>query len=330
MNKHFLSTLFFSLSLGTVALAQSTSSVPANAEGYEHCSLLEEFTTENCGNCPYAAEQIEKAIETASLGEKVIQVCHHVGYYTDWLTIPASKTYKWFYNQGGSTYAPACMLDRGLKYHETETTPVFLPGYYSDLLYYFKQSVNVPAYVQVKPTLAYDKGTRKLTIQVACEKSAAFDGQCPSPRLNLFIAEDSIKSKNQAAAPNMIHRHVMRAILSDGWGDAITWGADSKFNKTYELTLDEAWKDKDIEVVAFVSEYDSKDVNKCCVFNTSRARLGNVLAGIQTTTADAALLNETYFSLSGTELPSKPSKGFFIQKELYSNGKVMVKKVFIP
>ena len=40
------------------------------------------------------------------MAKKTAVVCHHAGFYTDWLTIDASESYTWLYNSGG-TYAPA-------------------------------------------------------------------------------------------------------------------------------------------------------------------------------------------------------------------------------
>jgi hypothetical protein len=92
--------------------AKGTMTTVANLKVWPRTVLIEEFTTEYCGYCPQAAAGLSSFMNTyTDLAERVAIVCHHSGYYTDWLTIDASERYTWFYNDGGS-YAPAFMYDR--------------------------------------------------------------------------------------------------------------------------------------------------------------------------------------------------------------------------
>ena len=64
--------------------------------------LIEEFTTERCVYCPQAASGLANFLKNnPDLAERVAVACHHDGYYTDWLTIAASSSYCWFYNEQG-------------------------------------------------------------------------------------------------------------------------------------------------------------------------------------------------------------------------------------
>lgn len=54
--------------------------------------LLEEFTTEKCPNCPRVAGFLHKALQDERIAGRAIALCHHSGYYTDWLTIPLTTT----------------------------------------------------------------------------------------------------------------------------------------------------------------------------------------------------------------------------------------------
>ena len=80
---------------------------------YHRILLLEEFTTEKCPNCPGAAEKIHNLLYGPdNLERQVAVVCHHAGYNTDGFTTSTDLAYEWFYNNEGSTYAPALMYNR--------------------------------------------------------------------------------------------------------------------------------------------------------------------------------------------------------------------------
>ena len=71
-------------------------------------SILEQFTGARCGYCPGGHDRIEQALQ----GTNTIWAVHHAGFGDDALTCTANQQYTFFYNAGGSTYAPAMMVDR--------------------------------------------------------------------------------------------------------------------------------------------------------------------------------------------------------------------------
>ena len=79
------------------------------SQGFNRKVFIEEFTTEKCVNCPRIAGWLHNVLEKK--GDKVDVVCHHAGYYEDWLTLPADKEYLWLFGPKG-TFAPALMIDR--------------------------------------------------------------------------------------------------------------------------------------------------------------------------------------------------------------------------
>lgn len=86
--------------------------------------FIEEFTTERCGNCPTAAGYFHEILQNPIYNNKVSMICHHSGYYTDWLTTDFDEDYMFLYNSD-SSYAPAAMLDR-TRYADTQSA-VFFP-----------------------------------------------------------------------------------------------------------------------------------------------------------------------------------------------------------
>ena len=95
--------------------------------------LLEHFSTTKCSNCPAAHNNINNWLSTRP---EIIHLIHHCGYYTDIYTVPESESLMVFYNDGGSTYAPAVMLDR--RHLTDDPGPVFFPtstgGFTTNLL----------------------------------------------------------------------------------------------------------------------------------------------------------------------------------------------------
>lgn len=230
--------------------------------------LMENFTTANCGNCPAAHTRIHNAIDDLN---DVIWVAHHVGYGTDNMTLSASNQLTRFYNDGGSTYAPALMLDRtnfDIPSYDGAPGPVFFPDNdVADAINYARMQ---PAFVSVYfPEITYNESTRQLNVTIAGQFSS--DMTFSSPRISCYIIEDSIMGSQSGASGLFKHDHVIRATLSNilGDSDVITnTTAGSTFTKSYSTTFPASWKANYCRVVAFVSNYSS-NVNDCKVANSN-------------------------------------------------------------
>lgn len=241
---------------------------------FPHLLLMEEFTTEQCSNCPRAINTLAQMVQE---GFEFAQVSHHVGYYTDFLTVEEDKELLWLYGEDGS-FAPAGMFDRtwDADFHPTQLreTPVFSIGYADSFRPALEKAIAMPAFVELTPTLSYEATTRELTIDVEIEKALTLDALSDTPRLTVYLIEDSIHSKTQAgiSSSNFYHRHVMRKCLTDVWGDTLVWeGQKAQAHLTF--TLPEDWDAERMAVVAFVNNYNDKDRNDCQVFNTAVVEL---------------------------------------------------------
>lgn len=241
---------------------------------YPHLLLMEEFTTEECGNCPRA---INTLAQMTNEGYKFAQVSHHVGYYTDFLTVDSDKKYLWLYGEDGS-FAPAGMFDRtwNAAFHTTQMryTPVFSIGYADSFRPALEAALELPAFVQLTPVLTYDEASRNLTIDVEIEKAKTLEAISQEPRLTVYIIEDSIPMMHQAgiSSSTFCHRHVMRQCLTDAWGDVLEW-EEMQAKAHLEFNLPVEWNAEKVAVVAFVNNYNPEDRNDCMVFNTAVAEL---------------------------------------------------------
>lgn len=224
--------------------------------------LIEEFTTEQCPNCPFGTNTLKGALEILEeeFPGQLNAVCHHSGYYTDWLTVRASEDLLWLFNQGGSTYAPAFMSDRMGVFSN--------PGTAEKMATVYRKRLETPSYVGLEIEGEYDDENRLLTVTVTGERSMEF---CENPaHITVYAVENDITARNQAGATGeYIHQHVLRAT-NKSWGEEIEWKEDNTFEYTCELTLKAAWLTNNMEIIAFVSDYNSSDATSCVVENSAK------------------------------------------------------------
>lgn len=226
---------------------------------YERNVCIEEFTTEKCGNCPRVAGFLHTYLEEAD-PTRVFAVCHHAGYYTDWLTKACDNKLLYLFNDGGSAYAPAMMFNRepafDSQYAAGQKDNVTIPSSAAEIKtitnYYLDETM---ADAKLDMTLTYDEGESKVIIVVTGESNKGYDTE--NALLTVYLTEDNVKAKNQSGASKFYHQHVIRDYNSN-WGDALTWN-DNKFSATYEFDVDEAWKKDDLKVVAFLNKHNTKN-----------------------------------------------------------------------
>lgn len=226
---------------------------------YERNVCIEEFTKEKCGNCPRVAGFLHTYLEEAD-PTRVFAVCHHAGYYTDWLTKACDNKLLYLFNDNGGSFAPAMMFNRepafDSQYATGQKDNVTIPGSAAQIKtitnYYLDETM---ADAKLDMTLTYDEGESKVIIVVTGESNKGYDTE--NALLTVYLTEDNVKAKNQSGASKFYHQHVIRDYNSN-WGDALTWN-DNKFSATYEFAVDEAWKKDDLKVVAFLNKHNTKN-----------------------------------------------------------------------
>lgn len=201
--------------------------------------LIEDFTGQQCGNCPVAATTIQtiKGIH----GEKVIAVAVHANFYA----VPgaAPYTYDFRTNEGNDYDAffqpqsfPTGMINR--KGYPT-TTHWQNVGSWAD---------TVAALLAVSPdadihiTNSYNASTRVLDVNVKTEFLKPLSG---TYKLVVLLIEDSIVKPQKFYTPpkdslTYVHRHVLRDGITGSWGDVLNTAsvaAGDTIVKTYQYTL---------------------------------------------------------------------------------------------
>ena len=300
---------------GNVATVESVRTWPRNV-------LIEEFTTEKCVYCPQAASGLASFMSTyPELAARVAVACHHDGYYTDWLTVPASTSYCWFYNAGGGTYAPAFMYDR---FAGDDTTPVVnresnAAGYKNRV----ENRLAVESYANIELASAFNADNSQISVKADCERG--WDFSSTPARITLFVTEDNITARSQSGASGtFIHQHVLRAVNAT-WGAVLDWD-NNKSVYEYTFNVDSSWKTDDLKVIAFISGYDSTDPTNCVVENVSvvvPSAASTDIKGVEAVRGNNTV--EARYTLDGRQI-SAPQKGLNIVKMADGSvRKVMVK-----
>ncbi|MDD7334885.1 MAG: Omp28 family outer membrane lipoprotein [Prevotella sp.] len=215
--------------------------------------LIEDFTGQNCVNCPKATNIIEQ-LQKEYGADTIIAVAIHCGYFG----VHNSPTQLGLATDLGDTYydhwkvesQPSGLIDRsdGLMPMDWWTA---------------KAAYDLKEKAQVNISLDNTYHPQSNTVDISAELVGAGDATV-SGKLQLWVTEDSINAfqimPDGKRNNDYIHNHVLRAAVNGTWGDDVTVVPGQALNKTYELTLDKAWNPKHLYIVAFV--YDDNGVKQ--------------------------------------------------------------------
>lgn len=287
--------------------------------GYERKVLVEEYTTEKCSNCPRVAGYIKNALAMPKYSNNVVVVCHHAGYYTDWLTQECDKELCEFY---GVSYAPAVMFDRsnlddlGLYLCPDQSMVCSILDY--RLAQETKASVSINA--------TYDENSRKLNLTVSGEREGVFTKN--PRRLIIYLTESNIEAHAQAGVAEgetYLQQHVIRAY-NGTWGDVIDWNIN-QFSRDYSFDIDTAWNPSNMQIVACIASYNSSDKTDCVIENVGAIPFP-LSTGINKTSQKKDLTHRDYYTLGGAKLNGNPTMaGIYIVTDRYSDGSVITQKM---
>lgn len=307
--------------------------IPVLATVFPRTLLLEEFTTEKCSNCPGAAQTLHDMLEgfTDEERARLAIVGHHEGYYTDDFTLPCDKPYTWFYNNYNSngaliTYAPAFMLDRTQAYDDAPT-PVFMNLPVVSFSEKLAEAREVPALYSISFEGTHDTDSRTVNLKVSGERVLDV---MENPRVTVYLVEDNVMATGNGLGQagslgrEYYHQHLVRAYNAT-WGEAPEWDGDSY---TYSCTLEypEVCKTDDMQVVAFISNYDEDNPVNCEVGNTAWSSFAGLtpLGVAQVGAADDAAT--MLYDLSGRRVSAlDPAPGIYVLRSGGETRKVLVR-----
>lgn len=226
-------------------------------------SLLEHFTTGKCVWCPYGHQRLSEAIQ--GMENRIVWVSHHIGYYTDVMTLSESNQIG---NMFGLAGAPMMMLDRNAEFAIGSNTAIGSVGDVDEIRAAFEASTNTPSIVSIElSNLNYEPQSRQLTVTVSGTFLKDYTGA--TPHITLWATEDGIIASQadyyQGTQRNYEHNHVLRALVNGIWGEEngiTTTTAGSTFSRTFTYTLPNHIKANKCRLAAFVNEFGTGASNR--------------------------------------------------------------------
>lgn len=293
---------------------------------YPRTLLIEEFTTEQCPNCPALSALFHEFLHGGSeLGKQSVMVCHHAGYHTDEFTTQDDLAYEWFYNNDGATYAPAAMFNRRpVKETSYGETPCIHPQSIEEINGLAEYCLADPSTLILTATVEDHTADGFVSLTV---KGRQLDGfNITNPRIFVYLTEDNVLSTNGQAGSGTdtyYHQHVVRGQNAT-WGDPLKWD-NGAFTYNTSFDLEDAWKIGDMTLIASVGNYDETNPANCVIENTVAVRLKDVVNSINAKDVTEKPVSYTYYNLAGAQL-DRPAHGVTIVKGSDGSTRKVIKR----
>lgn len=217
--------------------------------------LFEEFTGMNCINCPGAVIAVGEVL--SEYPGEYVEVYHHAGYNPDNFTLDEDLEYTWFYNNGGSTYAPGGMVNR-MAANAEATSVVFQSNEIANVRAGVAAALNAAPYVGITMNNDFDDASRsgKVAIDLKCYEVPTNETHA----LNVWLVQDNVV-RYQKGSGVVAHNNAMRMSLTGYWGKQIELKDGNTNTYTFEYTIPETiTSEYATNLFGTASEIDDKDI----------------------------------------------------------------------
>ena len=202
---------------------------PVVFESFPKKHLLEEFTGQGCGYCPYGMDCVHEFIQNDT---NWIVVLHHYGYQADNFSVAGSKTIT---SKLGVSGAPSIAIDRARTKSEAGSAVCFHPGYLPTVsATQFAEST----YASIVLNNSYDAASRTLKVRVS---GYVYKEDAPELKLTLLVKESGMVDyqadfyKTYEGWKEFRHCNAVRAYLTAPLGDAISVDSRYRYEAEYEV-----------------------------------------------------------------------------------------------
>lgn len=246
--------------------------------------LIEEFTGNRCGYCPYGHKYANEV--KASLGDKCVVINYHVKTNNNQLsnayTTTEGSTLNGAFNvEGGSFGIPAATFNR-IDFGGSSKITKGIQTSTNTYQPWADQVVAMSACANVAAAATINKSTRELKVHIKAYYTA--DGTGTTNKLNIALIQNNVMGTQSGASANPSqvvgsqyrHNEMFRAFLTGQWGEAISpITSGSMIDKTYTYTIPESYTCisdgnasepavlDDMEVIVFITEANTNVVNAC-------------------------------------------------------------------
>ncbi len=238
--------------------------------------LIEDFTGHTCVGCPGAAYELEQ-IEAAH-GDQVIGVAIHSGFFSEPRAAGSGKFESDYRSEDGNNlhddFGPLPSYPKGM-INRSDTvlnngSKIFSKSEFSSAVNAF---LNNTPLANLQMITSYDNTDGTLCVFVETEALTDLTGNY---HLVIALTEDSIVdwqvngsgANGHPGYPSgdvqyYVHNHVFRGNVNGLYGEEIVSGslADTeKLISKYTYTIDPAWNDANINVIAYLMDFSTKEV----------------------------------------------------------------------
>lgn len=206
--------------------------------------LLEEFTGQQCSNCPTASEVIEQLHQ--DYGNRLIAVAIHGGPYgfagnasTTGLSTSVGDDY---YGHWNLEYQPVGLIDRG--------GAMNYMYWIGEVKKAMERSTDIS--MEVHATINGE------TIDITVGEEVLTDSY--TGRLQVWVVEDGIvavqKMPDDTIDRQYVHNHVLRVPVNGTWGEDILLVNGTPLEQTLSCAISDSWQKERLSIVAFVYNED--------------------------------------------------------------------------
>ena len=241
--------------------------------------LAEDYTGTLCGNCPYAGEKLNDTIKPG-YGDRLVVISVHSGFFANpcpaGFACPPSRPAgaletdfrtpigtDWDVQFGNSNAGnPNGLVDR----MDYPTSHIKTPAQWAAQI---QSRSNLASSFALRIQRLYDPATRKVKLAV---QSRAVGVQNGSYKMQVVLTEDSIidwqywyPPVTPASDPDYLHRFVLRSGINSTFGESISltgFTNGALVLKGYNASIDAAWVEKNIRIVAFIYDATTYEVKQ--------------------------------------------------------------------
>ena len=228
--------------------------------------FIEDFTGQDCGNCPRAAEKLEQLHQF--YGKKMISMALHVGFFAEPYGSYFQNDYRTNTGNDIDQYFKVDLigLPNGLVNRKSfDNDPILSKDEWeskaSELLL-----LPPEAFMWITPT--YSASNRSLNVSVRTKILQDIDEDL---NVILYLTEDSIVSAQKDYSlpepkinQTYTHRHMLRGSMNGAWGASLssqtTYSVGEEFISTASYTIPATWNADHVSVVALITRTASKEV----------------------------------------------------------------------
>ena len=183
------------------------------------------------------------------------------------------------------------------------------PNNYSDYIMnnHLDKAKEQPAFATVNIACSVNEENHVLNVTVSGKRNEDFLPVEGLTNLTVLLVEDEVVGGQSGGGSDYHHPAVLRAALSDVWGDLVEWDNDS-YEMYYSSELDPEWNPKHLRVVAFLGKpftgnnYEEIGVVNCNEYSIYNEYIGDVNGDQEVNIADINAVIDMI--LSGAPEPS--------------------------